>query len=109
MFGLFEDELGYENGLEYQMVALQAVMAEQLDGDTLHHACGIDPFAREKAGDSKQIKKQADVAKKVLQWRWLIIDEISMVSAKLLAEVDMKLRSIVRRIGTMKGTDTGID
>ena len=54
---LFEDELGYENGLEYQMVALQAVMAEQLDGDTLHHACGIDPFARENAGDSKQMKK----------------------------------------------------
>ena len=27
------------------------------------------------------------------QWRWLIIDEITMVSAKLLAEVDVKLRS----------------
>ena len=86
---LFEEELGYENGLEYQMVALQAVMAEQLDGDTLHHACGIDPFAREQGNDGKQAKRQAEVAKKVLQWRWLIIDEISMVNVKLLAEVDM--------------------
>ena len=91
------------------MVALQAVMAEQLDGDTLHHACGIDPFAREQGNDGKQATRQAEVAKKVLQWRWLIIDEISMVNAKLLAEVDMKLRSIVRRIGTMKSTETGVD
>ena len=31
--------------------------------------------------------------KAVLQLRWLIIDEISMVSARLLADVDLKLRS----------------
>ena len=37
-----------------------------------------------------------DVAKKVLQWRWLFIGEISMVSAKLLAEMDYKLRKVVR-------------
>ena len=40
-----------------------------------------------------------DVAKKVLQWKWLFIDEISMVSAKLLADMDMKLRSVIRDIG----------
>ena len=34
-----------------------------------------------------------DVMKSVLQLRWLIIDEISMVSARLLAEIDQKLRS----------------
>ena len=45
------------------------------------------------------LQKQLDVAKRVLQWRWLIIDEISMVSAKLLAEIDVKLRSVVREIG----------
>ena len=43
-----------------------------------------------------------DVAKQILQWRWLIIDEISMVSAKLLAEIDMKLRSTVCQLGTQK-------
>ena len=31
--------------------------------------------------------------KAVLQLRWLIIDEISMVSARLLADIDLKLRS----------------
>ena len=34
--------------------------------------------------------------KALLQLRWLIIDEISMVSARLLADVDLKLRSYVR-------------
>ena len=34
--------------------------------------------------------------KAILQWRWLIIDEISMVSARLLADVDQKLRDFHR-------------
>ena len=43
-----------------------------------------------------------DTAKRVLQWRWLIVDEISMVSAKLLALMDVKLRNVIRQIGTAK-------
>ena len=60
------------------MVAFQAVMAQLIGGDTIHHACGIPVFSKgaddEGAGSSQQV-----VAKRVLQWRWLIIDEISMV------------------------------
>ena len=60
------------------MVAFQAVMAQLIGGDTIHHACGIPVFAKggedEGAGTAQQV-----VAKRVLQWRWLIIDEISMV------------------------------
>ena len=37
-----------------------------------------------------------------MQWRWLFIDEVSMVSAKLLADIDLKLRSIMSDVGTMK-------
>ena len=43
-----------------------------------------------------------DVAKRVLQWRWLIIDEISMVGSRLFAQIDMKLREVIRDIGTQK-------
>ncbi len=50
-----------------------------------------------------------DVAKRVLQLRWLIIDEISMVSAKLLASIDMQLRSVVRVLGTQKMAARGIE
>ncbi len=99
---LFEDVCGWHMGLDYQMAALQAVMAHQLGGDTLHHACGIN-IKGQVAGDDAQVtQRQNDVAQRVMQWRWLIIDEISMVSAKLLADLDMKLRDIVRKVGSLK-------
>ena len=66
---LFEEVCGFSMGVEYQMAALQAVMAEQLGGDTLHHCCGISRHSRRLDGDSK---RQSEVAKSVLQWRWLI-------------------------------------
>ena len=78
-------------GVEYQMAALQAVAAQQIGGDILHRPCGSSWTGVQGADTAKQSK----VAERVLQWRWLIIDEISMVSSKLLAEVDTKLRSII--------------
>ena len=100
--------LGWNSGVEYQIVALQAVMAEQLGGDTIHHACGIPVFDRGNGvGDYHQ--RNTEVAKRVLQWRWLIIDEISMVSAKLLADLDLKLRQVVRDLGTRKINQHGHD
>ena len=73
----------------------------KLDGDTIHHALGIHPMQTTQDSSKDTVKQQA-VAKKIMQWRWLIIDEISMVSARLLAEIDAKLRDVVRRIGTLK-------
>ena len=106
---LFHDVCGWQMGLEYQMVALQAVMAQLLGGDTIHHALGINPFGvapGEKAAQ-RAAQRQATVAERVMQWRWLFIDEISMVSAKLLAEVDMKLRAIISDVNNMKKTAPG--
>ena len=37
-----------------------------------------------------------DVAKRVLHWRWLFVDEISMVSARLMAEMGVRFRDVVR-------------
>ena len=93
------------------MTALQAVTAADLDGDTIHHALGMNPFAEDASAGSgeKDRQKQQDVSKRVMQLRWLIIDEISMVSAKLLAETDLKLREIVRSIGTLKNQKEGLD
>ena len=91
------------------MVALQAVMAQMLDGDTIHHALGINPFGQKSDPKSAQkaSAKQTEVANRVMQWRWLFIDEVSMVSAKLLAEMDMKLRAIMSDVGTMKKGSRG--
>ena len=105
---LFEGVLHWDMGVNYQIVALQAVMAELLGGDTIHHACGIPVFNGRECHD-EDLNNQLTVAKRVLQWRWLIIDEISMVSAKLLAELDVKLRRVVREVGTAKLGKDGID
>jgi hypothetical protein len=43
-----------------------------------------------------------------VQWRWLIVDEVSMVSAKLLAEIDVELRQMVRAKHTLSGDAEGL-
>ena len=98
------DVLHWDMGVHFQVVAFQAVMADLLGGDTIHHACGIPVMERASAGADHQ--RHMEIAKKLLQWRWLIIDEISMVSARLLAQMDVKLRDVIRDIGTAKvGSD----
>ena len=53
--------------------------------------------------------KTLETAKRVLQWQWLIVDEINMVSAKLLATMDMKLCSVIRVLGTEKLNQLGVE
>ena len=107
---LFRDVCGWEMGFEFQMMALQAVMAQLLEGDTIHHACGINPFGvkNDPKVAQKASQKQVETAARIMQWRWLFIDEISMVGAKLLAEVDMKLRTVMSDVATMKRDRKGI-
>ena len=96
---LFLEVCGWQMGLDYQMVAIQAVMAQLWGGDTIHHACGINPFGASKSADASKraAQRQAAVAERVLLWRWFYFDEISMVAAQLLAQVDMKMSSPFRR------------
>ena len=58
-------------------------MAKELDGDTIHHAMGLNWQGA--SDDEISGSKFLDLSAKAVQWRWLIIDEISMVSAELLA------------------------
>ena len=77
-------------------------MADLLDGDTIHHALGISVFNRTGAFPWEDINKGQEIAKRMFGWRWLLIDEISMVSARLLAEINTKLRHVVRSQGAFK-------
>jgi hypothetical protein len=68
---LFEDVLGWHHGVDFQIVSFQAVMAELLEGDTIHHALGLDW-----SGDRTQsLARAMECAGRSLQWRWLILDE----------------------------------
>ena len=104
----FENVLQWQAGLDFKVVALQAVNAEALDGDTIHHALGLQPFQSRSRG--KQESGPSDeAAKLVSQWKWLIIDEISMVSVQFLAELDHHLRSIMSQVSRMKVDQLGHD
>ena len=46
--------------------------------------------------------KRMEVAKRIAQWKWLIVDEISMVSAQFLAELDMQLRAVMSEARSTK-------
>ena len=43
---LFEKVLKWNTSVEFQIVALQAVMADLLKGDTIHHAFNIPVFGK---------------------------------------------------------------
>ena len=97
---LFEDILGWKQGEEFQVVTLQAVMANDLKGDTIHHAFGLN---WQGLGDERiSGHKLLELSAKALRWRWLIIDEISMVSAELLARLELRCRELVRDLAQGK-------
>ena len=83
------DMVKYEDTRHYQFAAYQAVVAEQLRGDTLHHFAGVGVG---KSSDPSNKKPKNNL-------RWLIIDEISQVSADLLAQVEANLRTPMQECG----------
>ena len=103
--GLFQDTLGWQQGVDYQVVTFQAVMAEALAGDTIHHALGLNWAG---SGDTGSLKRLLELSLATLQWRWLIIDEFSMVSAELFAQLERRCREIMRDLSVAKyGTFDG--
>ncbi|CAJ1360963.1 unnamed protein product, partial [Effrenium voratum] len=77
----FEEQLGYAQGIDYEVAAFQAVNAADIRGRTLHNACGLGVDA---AVLDRAVSQEA--AKRMSYWRWLVVDEISMVNARLLAQ-----------------------
>ena len=94
--------IGYHQGIEFEVVAFQAVNAADLTGKTIHHAFGISIGAAE-ADQTINL----ETAKRMAYWRWLIFDEISMVNARLLAQAENRLRAVVPNASPWKHTQQG--
>ena len=90
---LFDQVLGWQQGVQYQVVAFQAVMADQLAGETIHHAVGLNKHGEE---TGVSLQRMAELLAGATRWRWLLVDEISMVSAELLARLELRCRELVR-------------
>ena len=83
---LFKEALGWTNNNQFVCLAFQNKMAGEVDGSTIHHWAEI-PI---NADDGRQ-KKSRDIGVVFLRCqnlRWIIVDEISMVSAELLAQLE---------------------
>ena len=50
---LFIKVLRWDQDVQFTMVALQAVMADLLGGDTIHHALGIPVFGRGRGAEQQ--------------------------------------------------------
>ena len=96
---LFEGCLGWTARKEFQVVAFQAVNAEPLDGETMHQALGLAWHGNDHNVDAQRI---LDLAQRAVQWRWLLIDEISMVSAEMLARLEARCRQLVLDVSATK-------
>ena len=83
---------GYQQGLQYEVLAFQNTNAAQIHGATLHSACGMNW--------NKDFS--ADASKRMATWRWVIIDEISLVSAYLLADMERRLQAAVPEVSAHK-------
>eukprot|EP00438_Fugacium_kawagutii_P006753 Skav200266 [mRNA] locus=scaffold4437:38715:48406:+ [translate_table: standard] len=96
---LFEKKLGWIHGKQFQIVAYQAVNADPLDGDTIHKALGLAWHGRDSNIDQQRI---LNLAQQLVQLRWLIIDEISMLSAEMLARLEAQCRKLISDIYAAK-------
>ena len=85
---LFE-RVGLKKGIDYQFMAFQATNATDLDGETIHHAVGLNINPR-----SFEKPVSPEVAKRMATWRWIFLDEISMAPAQLLAAMEQRLRQV---------------
>ena len=66
---LFEKRMGWQCGMDFQMAAFQAVNADQINGDTLHHALGLQgPWsAKNVEHKANQGTNKKEVAKRISQ------------------------------------------
>ena len=71
---------------------------------------GLQPFgAKHRTGQKSDKGKKVAASQRIAQWKWLISDEISMVSANLLAELDMHIRQFMTDVSLMKKDTHRID
>ena len=83
---LFENVLGWEHGVQFVCLSFQNTMAAYINGLTIHHWAGIDPTAHDGSCATKDSSKMST---KCQNLRFIIIDEISMVSAQLFGTLEI--------------------
>ena len=88
----FEEVLGWQHGVQFVCLAFQNTMAAQIAGETIHHWSGI-PVVEADGGAAARDPHKLSTTCQLL--RWLLIDEISMVSAQLFGQLEVAVSKLV--------------
>ena len=99
MRDLLENVLGWQHGVQFVNLAYLNSMAASINGETIHHWSGIPAMESEGASGSRDATA---LSTKCQCLRFIIIDEISMVSAELLAALERVVQKVVRSQGGYK-------
>ena len=90
----FEEVFGWKHGVQFVCLAFQNIMAALISGFTVHHwAC----IAIGEAEGTSTTKDANRLSTRCQCLRFIIIDEISMISAQLLAQLEVLVARVVRR------------
>ena len=90
----FEHVLGWTHGVQFVCLAFQNAMAAHIGGFTIHHWSGI-PVAEEPGMSSTRNAHKFSTRCQSL--RFILVDEISMVSAQLLGQLEILVSKVTRR------------
>ena len=82
----FEDALGWTHGVEFMCVAFQNRMAAAIGGATLHTGADL-PRPGENRDRALGHSDVDNLYMKNADMRWILVDEVSMVSDVLLGEL----------------------
>ena len=93
----FFEMLGYVKDKHFEIGAFQGKMARLIGGSTLHQLGAMNLF-----GNDASKEKTTFRFLRHCTLRWIIIDEISMVSPRLLAKFEERLRTHTQKVGTYK-------
>ena len=89
--------------MQFVRFAIQNSMACQIDGCTLHHWSGI-PVGE--TGGTALTKDAHKLATKRQSSRWVLIDEVSMISAQLVGVLDMLIGKVPGSVTARNGEQT---
>ena len=105
----FEDCMGWKRGVQFHVCTLQASLAAALNAETCHHVGGLNPFKRFQldAGGVDAFAASESVQIRLVLSRWLLIDEVFMLSAQFLAELESTVRGGISETSPYKTGPVG--
>ena len=101
---LFEKQLGWTHGIQFVCLAVQNIMAANINGFTIHHWSGIPVHTGVGLSGTSNANK---LSTKRQSLRFLLVDEVSMVAAGLLGQLELEISHVTRQRNGYKRRNDG--